>query len=911
MSFFLSLINILLQWYIWVPAVAVLAYLTWWNYQKIDIIKDIESVLLVIETPETKTKSETATEQMLTGLHGILRDARELKENKGYQEHISLEITSVKGVIRFYIWTPKSLQSFVESQIYAGYPDAQIRPADSDYVAHERKHSVIHTTELTLAKSEYLPIKTYESFDTDPLSAISSVLAKLEDTNQEIWLQILIRPVRDDWQRSATSWASTIGSGSGFNLFGGGGGARWMAGALGALWSPPEQGGSVTPKQLTVQQTAQVDAVEKKSKKTGYQAKIRIAYLGSSAVEARAQMQNITGAFKQYNDSNLNSFKIANESFTKESLTKYKIRVFADRGYILNIEEIASIFHLPSSQAETPNVVWASTKSAEPPAQLPVLTGNPAIDENISAFGMTSFRGINHQFGMLRYDRSRHVYIIGQTGSGKTGLLELLSLSDLFHGQGYAIIDPHGDFAMNNMRFIPANRLDDVVYFNPADTQYPLGFNPLEVLDPSQINTISSEIIGVLKRMFSDSWGPRLEYILRYTLLALASRPESTMLDITRMLTDKDFRQDTLTYCKDAVVLQFWRVEFDGWSERFQSEAIAPVLNKVGAFTANPIIRNIIGQPKSTFNIREMMDQGKILIVNLNKGLIGEDNASILGALFVTKIQLSAMSRSDIPDIKDRRPFYLYVDEFQNFATDSFATILSEARKYGLNLTVANQYTSQINQTVKNAVFGNVGTIISFRASADDSESLAKQFEPQFEANDLLKMHNRHFVINMSINGERVNAFSAKTLNLPVAQDDNTGRIIQKTRQLYSRAREAVEAEISDRILPPKTQPTSTFPPITPQVISQPSVTTPAPAKEPILRIRHNQPPKNTQTSFTKTSLDNSPIKKKRTRTRTRKPKNQTSNDNGDLIIPEATKPNQPTKQKTTKNPDPTYLSIR
>lgn len=278
------------------------------------------------------------------------------------------------------------------------------------------------------------------------------------------------------------------------------------------------------------------------------------------------------------------------------------------------------------------------------------------------------------------------------------------------------------------MKFIPENRLKDVVYFNPSDTEFPLGFNPLEVYDPSKKSNTSSEVIGVLKRMFGDSWGPRLEYILRYSILALLDRPEATMLDITRILTDADFRKDTLTYCKDPSVLQFWKQEFGQWGEKQVNEAIAPVLNKVGAFTANPIIRNIIGQPKSTFDIRKIMDEGKILVVNLSKGLIGEDNAAILGSFLVTKIQLAAQSRADIKNIEDRRPFHLYVDEFQNFATDSFAVILSEIRKYGLTLTVANQYVSQMAPSVKDAVFGNVGSMISFRVSVEDAPILAQQF---------------------------------------------------------------------------------------------------------------------------------------------------------------------------------------
>ena len=804
MSFILWFINLLLQWYVWLPIVGILGYMTWRNYQRVDIVKEIESVLLVLEIPKANDKSELAAEQMFASLHGILRDHKELRLNGGYQEHLSFEIASVGGRIQFYVWVPKTLQSFVEGQIYSQYPQVQIHAADEDYVTHERHHSVVYTSELVPTDKEFLPIKTFQSFEVDPLAGITGTLAKLEDTDEEIWIQILVRPVADDWHKASDAWIKSVKNG-GMAIFSGGGlNGKWLATLLTALWNPPEQGTAGAAKEVSERDKTRISEAEKKATKLGYQAKIRIAYLGESTTNAKLRMQGIVGTFKQFNSTNLNGFKMANESFAKEALAKYKSRLFADRGYLLNIEEVASVYHLPHTNVETPNIVWASTKTAEPPAKLPLLTGNPAIDENISAFGMTNFRGINHQFGMLRYDRSRHVYIIGQTGAGKSGLLELFALSDVFHGQGYAIIDPHGDFAINNMKFIPGSRLNDVVYFNPADTKFPLGFNPLEVTNPEQKTNISSEVIGVLKRMFGDSWGPRLEYILRYTILALLDRPETTMLDITRMLTDKKFRKETLSYCTDTVVLQFWNVEFASWTDKFQAEAIAPVLNKVGAFTANPVIRNIIGQPKSTFNIRQMMDDGKILIVNLSKGLIGEDNAGILGAFLVTKIQLAAMSRSDIPDIKDRRPFYLYVDEFQNFATDSFATILSEARKYGLNLTVANQYISQMSETVRDAVFGNVGTMISFRVSADDSPILAKQFEPQFEPNDLLQMHNRNFIINMVINGEKSPAFSAKTLNLPPAQTDNTLQIIQNTRELYGQPRDVIERSIDERILPPE-----------------------------------------------------------------------------------------------------------
>ena len=808
MSIILGLIELLTQWYVWIPLTALLLFLAWRNTHPKQTLKPVDSVLLVLEIPRTNDKKELAAEQLFASLHGILRNAKERRLNNGVQEHLSFEIASVKGRIRFYVWAPKILQSFVEGQIYAQYPSVQIHAADEDYVSHERQHSTVHTAEIVLTDKEFLPIKTFQSFEVDPLAGITGTLAKLEDTDDEIWIQMLVRPVPDDWHKATERWATAVRNGGGASLFGGDSmaGVRWIGQLFEALWQPPQPttGNGASKPEISERDKTRISEAEKKATKLGYQAKIRVAVLSDNPTTAKLRMQAIVGTFKQFNSTNLNGFKVTGDSFRKEDLTKYKARLFMDRGYLLNIEEVASVFHLPHTNVETPNIVWANSKTAEPPATLPIVTGDSTIDENISAFGLTNFRGINHQFGMLRVDRSRHVYIIGQTGAGKSGTLELFALSDIFHNQGYAIIDPHGDFAVDNLKFIPASRIEDVVYFNPADTAYPLGFNPLEVTNPNQKTNISSEVIGVLKRMFGESWGPRLEYILRYTILALLDRPDPTMLDITRMLTDKKFRKETLTYCTDTVVAQFWNVEFAAWTEKFQTEAIAPVLNKVGAFTANPVIRNIIGQPKSTFNIREIMDEGKILIVNLSKGLIGEDNASILGAFLVTKVQLAAMSRSDIPNIDDRRPFYLYVDEFQNFATDSFATILSEARKYGLNLTVANQYISQMSDTVRSAVFGNVGTMISFRVSADDSTMLAKQFAPQFEPNDLLQMHNRNFIINMVIDGEKQPAFSATTLTLPPVQTNLTSKIIEQTRRNYSRSREDVERMIAALINAPQ-----------------------------------------------------------------------------------------------------------
>jgi hypothetical protein len=755
---------------------------------------DHEHCLLMLEVPRTNDKKELAAEQMLAALHGILRSKKEIRASGTIQEHIGLEIVAIGQRIRFYIWTPKHLQAFVEGQVYAQYPTAQIYQQEGDYAERRLHQTVIHTTELTLTDNETIPIKTFPSFEVDPLAAITATLAKLDKEDEEMWIQINARPISDDWHRRGVRTVNQIKKGR--NLFSGAGGTTlsYAGQVFGALAKPPTVSGTPgapAAPEISERDKTRITAIQEKGTKLGYQVKVRLLYAGHDQHTSRLRMQALVGAFKQFNTTNLNGFEAKNASFSREKQQEYQARHFTDTGFILNIEELASLFHLPHTSVETPNIVWATTKTAEPPPNLP--TAVPGQESEISLFGVTNFRGDNAVFGAWRADRGRHIYILGQTGTGKSGGLELLTLSDIYYDQGFAVIDPHGDYAQHILSFIPPRRIDDVVYFNPADTAHPVGFNPLEVTDPTLKGHISSELVGVLKRLFADSWGPRLEYILRYTLLALLDYPNSTMLDITRMLTDKKFREGVIVYIDDPVVKNFWVTEFTSWNDKFASEAVAPVLNKVGAFTANPMIRNIIGQPKSSFNIRKIMDEGKILIVNLSRGLMGEDNAGILGAMMVTKIQMAAMGRADMPE-SQRRPFYLYVDEFQNFATDSFATILSEARKYGLNLTVANQYISQMSEAVRDAVFGNVGTIVCFRISPDDAPFLQKYFEPQFEAPDLIQQHSRFFTITMMISEEKAPAFSAKTLNLPSPPEDSTAQIIELSRQRYSQEKSVVDA---------------------------------------------------------------------------------------------------------------------
>lgn len=738
--------------------------------------EQVHGATLLLQIPRTNEKKELAAEQMLASLHGLLTDGK-------LRQKVSFEIAVRNKRIGFYVWVPDHLKSFVEEQVYAQYSDVHISEVNDYTMTDNEPGTAWLGAELKLINSEALPIKTFPSFEVDPLASITATLAQFEE-NEEAWLQVIVTPAPEKWYKNSEKYTAGIRGGGGGN-------------PLAVLWSAPKTP-SETPK-LAEYQQARANAAEEKSHKLAYEVCVRVIYRGKTSMpQARMRLQAITATFKQFNTTYLNGFT---QQFIEkpEVIFHYRNRSFARRRYVLNIEEIASLYHLPHTNVETPNILWASTKTAEPPANLPLYTDTTA--ESISPIAVTNFRGHNAMFGMPRNDRGRHLYIIGQTGVGKSALLELLTISDIHSPYGFAVIDPHGDYAINVLKRIPAERAKDVIYFNPADTDYPIAFNPMEVTDPKLKTHAASELIGVLKRMF-ESWGPRLEYILRYSILALLDFPEATMLDITRILTEKKFRNEVLSHVQDPVVKNFWTVEFASWNDKFAAEAVAPVLNKVGAFTANPIVRNIIGQPRSSFNIRQIMDDRKILIVNLSRGLIGEDNAALLGALLVTKVQMGAMSRADI-DAKERAPFYLYVDEFQNFATDSFATILSEARKYGLNLTVANQYIAQMSMEVKDAVFGNVGSVIAFRMGADDARIMQRYFEPKFEEYDLVHMHNRNFVVSMTIEGEKAQAFSATSLNLPSEFGDQADVIIANSRENYAVGKGQIENLVKDRYLDP------------------------------------------------------------------------------------------------------------
>lgn len=418
--------------------------------------------------------------------------------------------------------------------------------------------------------------------------------------------------------------------------------------------------------------------------------------------------------------------------------------------------------------------------------------------QDITVFAETDFRNQKARFGIKTQDRRRHVYVIGKTGTGKTTLLENMAIQDIQAGRGTAIVDPHGEFAEKMLDFVPASRINDVIYFNPADLEYPIAFNVMEKVDAEHRHLVASGLVGVFKKIWAETWGPRLEYVLRNAVLALLEYPGSTLLGIMRILVDKDYRQRVIEKVHDPVVKSFWVDEFSKYRGNFEVEAINPIQNKVGQFLTNPLIRNIVGQTKSTINMREMMDEGKILIINLSKGLVGEDASALLGAMLITKLQLAAMSRVSVPE-EERRDFYLYVDEFQNFATESFANILSEARKYRLNLVLAHQYITQMVEEVRDAVFGNVGTMIAFRIGAADAEFLENEFSPEFNVNDLVGLGFAQIYLKLMIDGFASRPFSATTLP-PQARPEKSYRekIIRVSRERYGGLpRQEVEEKIA------------------------------------------------------------------------------------------------------------------
>ena len=548
-----------------------------------------------------------------------------------------------------------------------------------------------------------------------------------------------------------------------------------------------------------------LERIEDKSGKQGFDTALRIIVSSRSKDSADLHLRNIKSAFTQFNsDSNsLKGVKIRFKGgFMLDAIYKFFpvfelpfFRTFS----VFSSEEIASFFHFPNKTIETPHVAWLKAKSAPVASEVP--------QEGGTEIGMGYFRGIRRPVHIGLPDRQRHVYIIGKTGTGKSYLLQNMIDQDIRAGRGVCVIDPHGDLIDDVLKYIPPERAEDVIYFDPADSERPMGLNLLEAQTEDQKHFITTAIINLMYKLYDPQRtgiiGPRFEHAVRNAMLTVMSEEGATFVEVIRILTDAKYVQELLPKVTDPIIRRYWTDQIAQTSDFHKSEVLDYIVSKFGRFVTNKLMRNIIGQSKSAFDFRKVMDEGKILLINLSKGRLGEENSNFLGLTLIPKILVAAMSRQEIPE-DQRRDFFLYVDEFQNFATPDFATILSEARKYHLNLTVANQFIGQVEEEVKNAIFGNVGTMITYRVGVTDASYLQREYQPVFGESDLINIERFHVYMKTIVNNEPVPPFSVdltrdvnalkKTQNLKIAQ-----AIIQLSRLKYGRPRELVEAEITQR----------------------------------------------------------------------------------------------------------------
>jgi len=794
-----------------------------------------EYTILEVRVSKENESGPIVAEHIFSTLHGIQKKFSFWQKLAGYSsDHVSFEIASIGRSIRFYVAFPEKLRNLVEGQIYAQYPDVEIADC-KDYVGNSPNIENAMGVNLKLFDSDVFPIKRYSQFEdklqkvaVDPMAGITSALVKFEDIEDEAWIQVVTTPLDDKWRIIFTKCVKILKKGVFANInklktfyarafitrklwpkivffpvyF-----IFWLQGLFinaGIKTNMTAMDAAFMASSEIVDEAVSgshdretnIDAAMDKVIRPLFNVNIRIVYVPKSKSKQKAQikLREIVGSFKQFNYPHLNGFEIDEFVEGNRIINSYKNRIIND-GFVLSNEELATIYHLPNMTVKTPTIYWVKSKKLEPPSDLP--NESLSADEKITTLGRTNFRGAHGVFGIKPLDRRRHIYVIGKTGMGKSTLLENMIYSDIMAGKGVGLIDPHGDLSDAILSFIPPNRTNDVVLIDPADKEYAVAFNMLENVDPALNSIVCSGLIGIFKKIYAESWGPRLEHILRNTILALLEYPGTTMLGITRILQDEEFRKKIVKKIEDPVVKSFWVNEFAKMSDRLRTEAISPIQNKVGQFLSSHTIRNIVGQPKSTVDLRFCMDKGKIVIINLSKGKIGEDNSALLGAMFITKFQLDAMSRAAIPE-KDRKDFYLYVDEFQNFATESFATILSEARKYRLNLTMANQYIAQMPDEVRDAVFGNVGSILSFQVGFDDAEYIGQQFAEEVLPNDLVSLSKYTAYMRLLIEGMPSKTFSLATLPPPKFEiDEDRIDVVRKvSRERYSQKVEVIHDKI-------------------------------------------------------------------------------------------------------------------
>ncbi|MEI6498820.1 MAG: type IV secretory system conjugative DNA transfer family protein [bacterium] len=714
------------------------------------------------------------------------------------QTHITLEIVAKKGVIAFYIGCPFEYSANVLKNLNAQYPHAEITQ-DKNYSIFSEKGGKIDIAHLSLAKKHVFPIKTYKNLEEDPLNGITNSLSKL-NTDESAAIQLILRPTSGYWRLHSETTIRKIQEGkyyanSNSNVLNASSSLiSWMSSASNSVLSnneKPEEALRLTPIQEN-----QIKMVGDKATKLGFECQLRIITVAKTKSEAQNIVKNIYSSFYQLNSPESNHLVLTRPNMASNAIANYVFRVFGTgHKLILNTEELASIFHAPNRFVDTPNISWLMAKKQAPPSNLPT---------EGTVIGKSNYRGQDKEIKIKLEDRLRHVYTIGQTGVGKTVLAQNMILQDIKDGHGVCYLDPNGDAAEWILNHIPKERADDVIYFNPADKERPMGLNMLEWKTPDQRDFLVQESLQIFQKLFDPNQtgmvGPQFEHWMRNAALTLMVHPDGgTIIDIPRIFTDPEFEKDRVKYVTDPVVRSFWEKQMAKTADFHKSEMLNYFTSKFGRFMTNDMIRNIIGQTKSSFDFRDVMDNKKILICNLSKGMIGEINAFLLGMIIVSKIAMGAFSRQDIME-KDRVPFFLYVDEFQNFITDVFATILSESRKYKLGLYITHQYIEQLDDKIRAAVFGNAGTLAAFRIGAADSEVIAKYFDP-LKADDLTTIDKYNMYCRMLIDGAPARPFNIQT----IWPDDYEGNpklgaaIKELSRLKYGTPKEVVEQEILER----------------------------------------------------------------------------------------------------------------